>query len=50
MIQPLSLFEWFLVVTGIVMIVGIFFVRHESKKFQRELEEKRNRARQQTDA
>ncbi|MDF3822081.1 hypothetical protein P3G55_19405 [Leptospira sp. 96542] len=50
MIQPLSPFEWFLVVTGFFMIVGIFFVRHESKKFQREQEEKRDRARQQTNA
>lgn len=41
--EPLSTFEWFLVITGILMLVGIFFVKSESKKFQREQEEKRER-------
>lgn len=45
--EPLSVFEWFLVVTGTLMLVGIFFVKSETKKIQREQEEKRNRKAQQ---
>lgn len=50
MIQPLSPFEWFLLITGIIGLAFGLFVKSETKKIQREQEERRNRKRQQMQA
>jgi hypothetical protein len=45
--EPLSAFEWFLVITGVIGLAFGLFVKSETKKIQREQEEKRNRKAQQ---